>query len=340
MRKILLLLLVLFVAEAYGVRFAYVIHSSSSSITQFTVGENGDLIYKAKYYDDIGDLEDWGTYFNSKMYYTVSWDMTNSISLWSIDSTTGALTRESVVKTGMNPWALIMTNNEKCAYIGNFNSNTISQFQIEQGNGLFKPIGEYFTGYSGAAHVIITGDDAYAVAIFSNSNTIASYKINSNCRLTATNFSAKQSLFGPNRAKTIGRNAYIVSDLNNSIVHYQIGENGSLNFKSSITVDGMEPMGIAVLNNKFLYVGLRKSNEIQVFKINGDGELTKVKHYSTQGSGPRNVAFTSDHKHAYVANQFSNEISIFDVNESTGELKYIKKIPSEGNQPYGTSFVE
>ena len=325
--------------EVCASRFAYVEHSDSNTISEFQVTSSGDLLLKAKIPNGIIDQEDWGIYHNGQIYYAVSW-VQNSISFFKIDKKDGGLTKISALITGVYPWAVGITNNEKCAYLGNYGSNTISQYQIDQITGLFINKGEYNTRYVQPGQVTPTGDDKYVVAAFIASNTLSSYKVNPDCTLTATDFTATEGLSKPNRLRIINNEIYVVNDSNNSIVHYKIENNGSLTYKQSIVVDGVEPMGISQLNDEFIYLGLRKTNIVQAFKINTDGSLTKIGNYQTFGIGPRNIAFSSDKKHAYVANQFSNEITVFDVNEVTGELKFNKKINSEGIGPFGTSFLD
>lgn len=325
--------------EAYAVRFAYVEHADSNTISQFQVTADGDLQLKAKLNSGIVDQEDWGIYHNGQMYYGISWAQ-NTVSLFNIDKNSGSLTKKLTLNTGVYPWAVDMTHDERCAFVGNYGSNTISQFQINSVTGLFTDKGVHYLSYVQPGHVVTTGDDKYVVTAFVASNKIASYKINADCTLTATDFSASEGLLKPNRVRIINNDIYVANDANNSIVHYKINDNGSFTYKQSLVVDGVEPMGMSQLNNKFIYLGLRKSNVVQALKIEADGNLTKVGYYPSNGVGPRNVAFSSDKKYAYVTNQFSNEITIFYVNETTGALTFRKKVNSEGYGPFGTSFLD
>ena len=74
-------------------------------------------------------------------------------------------------------------------------------------------------------------------------------------------------------------------------------------------------------SGKFLYASNRgEINEIVAFKINEKGILSKVSAYPSQGKTPRDFEIDPSGKFLLVANQDSNTIVIFSIDQVTGEL--------------------
>ncbi len=83
-------------------------------------------------------------------------------------------------------------------------------------------------------------------------------------------------------------------------------------------------------DGRFLYASNRdSSNTIGIFSIDaGTGELKLVGHQSTIGKTPRNFNFDPSGKFLLVADQSSDEIVIFKIDQSTGLLSDTgKRIP-------------
>lgn len=86
-------------------------------------------------------------------------------------------------------------------------------------------------------------------------------------------------------------------------------------------------------NGKFLYASHRAdANAISVFKIDpNDGRLTPVSMHSVQGIMPRNFTIDPSGRYLLVANQKSNNIQVFSIDQDTGQLNYTgveMKLPS------------
>jgi 6-phosphogluconolactonase len=75
-------------------------------------------------------------------------------------------------------------------------------------------------------------------------------------------------------------------------------------------------------DGKFLYASNRNpSNTIAIFKIDAaNGSLTLVGHQSTMGNAPRNFSFDPSGKLLLVANQDTNNIVVFTIDQQTGLL--------------------
>lgn len=74
-------------------------------------------------------------------------------------------------------------------------------------------------------------------------------------------------------------------------------------------------------DGKFLYASNRgEANNITVFKIEKHGALKLIGRTASLGKGPRNFAIDPTGNFLLVANQFSNEIVIFNRDKTTGLL--------------------
>ena len=99
--------------------------------------------------------------------------------------------------------------------------------------------------------------------------------------------------------------------------------------------DEREPSGAAIKihpNGQFLYASNRgEINEILAFKIGGNGELIKIGAYPSQGKTPRDFEIDPSGKFMLVANQDTNTIVTYEINQETGELidtGYIEEVPT------------
>jgi 6-phosphogluconolactonase len=75
-------------------------------------------------------------------------------------------------------------------------------------------------------------------------------------------------------------------------------------------------------SGKFLYASNRgELNQVVVFAIAADGQLKAIQHQSTQGKTPRDFEIDPSGHFLLAANQDSNTIVTFKINQQTGELE-------------------
>ena len=77
-------------------------------------------------------------------------------------------------------------------------------------------------------------------------------------------------------------------------------------------------------DENFLYGSNRGENSIVVFKRNlTNGSLEKIQTISAEGNWPRNFTLAPNGKFLLVANQKSNNISVYSLNNATGVLNFM-----------------
>lgn len=137
-------------------------------------------------------------------------------------------------------------------------------------------------------------------------------------------------------AVTPGMGALFVSNSGgNFVTSYTLNSDGSLVVGSN-TNTGKTPMGLAVdPSGKFLFVANQGSNDVSVFSINGTSlaevngsPFTTIAPGTNLATGPVSVAVPPAGNYLYVANQFTNTISAFAYDGTSGALTAV------GGSPY------
>ncbi len=125
-----------------------------------------------------------------------------------------------------------------------------------------------------------------------------------------------------------GKFGYLVNELSGKIDVYRY-KNGNLNFIEDYATyqqkqDIYRTADIHIsTDGHFLYASNRgpKEDSIVVFLINkNSGKLQLIEHTSTGGNHPRNFAISPNGNFLMVANQFTNNITIFNRNSKTGKI--------------------
>lgn len=127
-----------------------------------------------------------------------------------------------------------------------------------------------------------------------------------------------------------GRFAYLVNELNSTIVAYNYNvDDGSLRQLQTISTLPSKFKGLNYAadihvspSGRFLYASNRGHDSIAIYQIDEEtGILRNIGYTYTQGKWPRNFAIEPQGRFLIVANQQSNNLVSFQINEETGLLK-------------------
>lgn len=116
---------------------------------------------------------------------------------------------------------------------------------------------------------------------------------------------------------------YVMNELNPSVTTLEISNN---NLSLVNHIDLGKGSGSAIRMDKlgkFLYVAVRDSNEIIVFKILKKGLLEIVQKVQTYGDHPRDFNLVYNDKYLLVANMKSDNLTLFEIKE--GKLNLLEK---------------
>jgi len=209
-----------------------------------------------------------------------------SVSMYTINATTGALSSIGTVAAGLFPNSVAVDPSGRFAYVANGDlvrgTGSVSMYTINATTGALSSIGTIVTAGAGASSVAVDPSGKFAYVTHEFSDNVSMFTINA----------------ATGALTSIGMIATGITP-------------------GSVAVD---PSG------KFAYVANGGSNDVSMFTINAaTGALTSIGTIAA-GSNPRSVAVDASGKFAYVANGGSNDVSMYTINVTTGALTSIGTI--------------
>ncbi|UXP33688.1 lactonase family protein [Reichenbachiella agarivorans] len=122
---------------------------------------------------------------------------------------------------------------------------------------------------------------------------------------------------------------YVITELTNMIVTASIDSAGIFQANHRISTLPKDFEGESYCadihvseDGRYLYASNRGHNSIAIFSIAEDGSLDMIATEPAYGDWPRNFALTPDNNYLLVANQRSNNITVFQRDSATGMLYY------------------
>jgi len=267
-------------------------------------------------------------------------DLSDNVSMYSIDATTGILTYMGVIGAGEYPGSVAVHPSGKFAYVANFGDGlagtpgSVSMYRVNEDGGLTST-GTAAEAYVGTTSVAVhpSGKFAY-VASARFSNTISMYTIDA----TTGALNSTRTIAGAIEGTTSvvvhpsGKFAYMTNGAllpgipgsSNSISMYTIDDTTGVLTSTGTIAAGKLPKSVAVdPSGKFAYVANANSNNVSMYKIDDTtGALTSAGTIAA-GALPSSVAVDPSGKFAYVANANSNNVSIYTIDAATGALTLI-----------------
>lgn len=141
-------------------------------------------------------------------------------------------------------------------------------------------------------------------------------------------FGTRHLTFSPD-----GKTMYIVGELSSQINVAHLNENTwefeNIATYKTIPEDFTEHNGAAAIrisnDGKFIYISNRGHDSITVFKVLDNGKLELTQRISVFGSFPRDFNWDKHEKYVVVANQNTNNATLYRRNHETGTLTPIQK---------------
>jgi YVTN family beta-propeller protein len=202
----------------------------------------------------------------------------SSVSMYTVDSTTGALTSIGIIAAGTLPHSVAVDPAGKFVYVANFNSNDASMYTVNTTTGALTPIGTIAAG-TGPDSVVVDPSGKFAYVANNGSNDVSMYTINATTG-ALTSIGTIAAGTGPFSVGVdpAGKFAYVVNFNSNDVSMYTINATtGALTSTGTIAA-GMSPTSIAVHpSGKFAYVTNSASNDVSMYSIDGaTGALTLI----------------------------------------------------------------
>jgi YVTN family beta-propeller protein len=212
----------------------------------------------------------------------------SSVSMYTINSTTGALTSTGMIAAGYGPDSVAIDPAGKFAYVTNFESNDVSMYTIDATTGALASTG---TIAAGPGPVSVTVDPAGKFAYVAN-----------------WTYDAEGSVSMYTIDATTGALTFI----------------GSVAAGTSAFSVAVDPAGkFAYVAN---WTGNDTEGSVSMYTIDATtGVLTPTGTIATELS-PTSIAIHPSGKFAYVTNSGSNSVSMYSIDSATGALTLIGTI--------------
>ncbi len=277
-----------------------------------------------------------------------------NISAYAIDRNTGALSAVpgSPFATGASPAFVAVDPQGKFAYVTSFSSGTIWAYSIDAGSGALAPIsGSPFAAGTEPETITLDPTGHFAYTINQNSNTVSAFSVDPStgalAPLGGSPFPTGASPFHFTLDPS-GKFAFVANGVSNNVSAYMVNATtGALaEVAGSPYAAGMEPAWLTVdPSGKFLYVSAELSNDVTTYGIDGtSGVLTNLRTVRAR-PGARAIAVsrgsaavTYTPTFAYVANQNSNNVSMYAINATTGALTSTGAVAA-GTQPVSVAVA-
>jgi 6-phosphogluconolactonase len=269
-----------------------------------------------------------------------------SVSAFSFDPATGQLHFLNSMGSGGNgPCYISVDDKNKFVFVGNYGGGSLSAIPINGDGSLgsdiqsFQHQGSSINKDQDKPHVhaaVLSEDNRYLFVPDLGTDKIYIYNVDvtklkplSPALPAFVSVKAgsgpRHFIFHPN-----GRFAYVIQELEGLITAFDY-KNGKLNSIQTVSLlsstyngekDAADAADIHISpDGKFLYGSLRSEiNELVIYAIEADGQLTYVGRQSTLGKGPRNFAIDPSGNFILVGNSANDEIVIFSRNQQTGML--------------------
>jgi YVTN family beta-propeller protein len=201
--------------------------AAGTHVHQFSLDANtGDLTAIGTGLATSGNTTLGVTVDPSGSYAYVVNDGSNSISMYSIDHTTGALTSRGTIAAGSSPREIVVDPTGRFAYVTNQTAGGISRYTID-GTGLLVANGSTALGTSPRG-IAIDGTGRFLYAANRDDNTLQEFSINSDGTLSSLGTISTSTRPFEIATDPTGRFLYLTHDTQGKISQYSINSDGTL----------------------------------------------------------------------------------------------------------------
>lgn len=302
---------------ANGIPNLYVANSAANAIFQYSINlSSGALTALSTSHVAAGNDPQWialtpeGNFAYASNFGTLGSPGSGSISLYTVDSTTGELAANSpslITASIVNPAGLTVGTFESSPflYVTDQGADDIVSYSINSTNGSLQALSSVSLGVGGLpGPVIFDASDTFVYGADTALGLVYAFQQTSN----GLNFLSPGSFVSANA-----------------------GTNASVGLTSVVTSS----------SNEYLFVANEASNSITEFQVtSGTGTLTLITAYTIGNlDAPTGVAAvtdsTSGNSFLYATNQGNGTVSIFSIDPSTGALSFLNTVSTgaSGNQP-------
>ncbi|MDH4286459.1 MAG: lactonase family protein, partial [Gallionella sp.] len=350
----------------------------ADTISSYTIAADGQLVAASTPTTATGDAPFDVAVEPTGQFAYVANSKSDSISAYSINSASGALVVidadgaaggvQASIATGDNPTSIAIHPSGKFAYAvnqgnGSTTGNTISAYSIDITSGALSAI-DADGATAGTQSSIATGAFPYAVTVDPfgkfvyvanyTGGTISGYTINPTTGALTSVGTAVAAGTGPSSIVTdpTGKCALVTNNTSNNVMSYTINQTtGVLTSASTVAgAAGSAPRSVAVDPNTGLYAYVANAGlaSVSAYSVNpttcviapiDTDTAVGVQTSIAAGSVPLSINVDPSGQFVYVANLFSNNISIYNIAGGSGALTLVQTL-STGSGPVAVTTTQ
>lgn len=320
----------------------YAVNQSSSSISGYAIESNGALIplsgspYAATGTTPVAAVVD----PNGAYLYVVN-NASNTLSIFAIDPTTGALSSSSEpVPTGNGPFAVLVDPANQFVYVANKTDDTVSVYEIQGGTVLAVSGSPYAVGTTPTSLAMDPGGNFLYVTNYGD-GTVSAFSVEAGAGLLTplggSPFGADQGALRIAIDPT-GTLAYVANEVSANLSGYSLNAStGTLSTLSGFplaTTTRPEAIAFDPGGRFALVADVTATNDIASYAISPSTGALGLSGTVNAGDFPLDIQLTPSGAYAYVANELSGTVSGYSVNATTGALTAVPGSPfAAGGEP-------
>jgi YVTN family beta-propeller protein len=269
----------------FGSVVAYTINPTTGALTSTTGGITGTGVNGTPEFFNSVAVDPSGKFAyaaDGGAFPAGSFGGDSSVSMYTINSTTGALTSTGMIAAGAGPDSVAVDPAGKFAYVANFGSNDVSMYTIDATTGALASIGTIAAGTSPDSVAVDPASKFAYVANF-NSNNVSMYTIDATTgALTFIGSIAAGTNPYSVAVDPEGKFAYVANwtgnDADGSVSMYTIDDTTGVLTPTGTIATELSPTSIAIHpSGKFAYVTNSASNSVSMYSIDSaTGTLTLI----------------------------------------------------------------
>ncbi len=274
---------------------------------------------------------------NKQFMYAVGEGSTGTVASFKVNKNGTLQLLNKVNSNGSAPCHISINPKGNKAVVSNYMSGNVSLYNINNDgtlNNAYQIFDYSSTGRVSHAHSAQFFKDKLYVSDL-GINSVYEYKLNNNkanYELISSSIVNLKEKAGPRHFSISkdGQFLYIINEYASTISavkkvkdKYKLVNNYSTLSESFNGTNSCADVHLSQ-DEKYLYGSNRGENTIVVFNRNkNDGSLRKIQTISTEGDWPRNFNIDPTGKFLLVANQKSNNISVYNIDSASGELSFL-----------------
>ncbi|USS86929.1 lactonase family protein [Fructilactobacillus cliffordii] len=251
---------------------------------------------------------------------------------------------QKIVEMGSSPAYITVDEKRQFVYTANYHTGDVTIFKIGpdgllaatdrvHDHGKVGPRPEQADGPH--PHYVDISFDGRLVVCDLGLDQIFLYDLTPEGKLELVSGLTLEPGFGPRHITYIEElgKAYLVGELSSKVAVLNYNEE-TAQFEieqvvSTIPADWTEHNGAAAIHlssdHRFIYVSNRGNDSIVVFAVQPDGKLKQIQRISTEGEFPRDFNFNRSEDFLIVANQNTDNATLFQRNADSGKLTLVQK---------------